>query len=233
MIDQNENIIISGTSSDVNVMFMEDIITLKYDSSGTLLWENIFNGAANNEDVAKSVTLDSMGNVYVCGYTYTSANLEAMDYLTLKINGNTGLTELNALFDGIVGFMDQANAIVTDNTGNIYVTGSSMINTDPFDAKFEFVTIKYSPENVGTAKINHNYEIRVYPNPASDYIIMNSVKGNSVEIMNQTGQIINRIYFNTEKLNLDVSEYQPGIYFYSLIGKSGEKLTSGKFVVTK
>lgn len=65
--------------------------------------------------------------------------------------------------------------------------------------------------------------LRLYPNPANNYINIESpVQISNVMIYNSSGTVINQTCIdNYGILNLDVSDYHPGIYFISVINKDG------------
>jgi len=53
--------------SRVSSTALDDITTLKYDFSGVLRWAATYNGAGNEIDIARAVSLDQSGNIYVAG----------------------------------------------------------------------------------------------------------------------------------------------------------------------
>src|SRR5580765_6926083 len=76
------------------------------------------------------------GNVFVTGYSSgTSSNY---DYLTLGY-ASSGAPLWTNSYDGPANGSDGARAIAVDNSGNVFVTGSSWDGTN-----YDFVTIKYS-----------------------------------------------------------------------------------------
>lgn len=49
----------NGTNYDYNIS--------KYNSSGLLIWQQIYNGTGNNDDIPSAIEIDNAGNVYVIG----------------------------------------------------------------------------------------------------------------------------------------------------------------------
>src|SRR5665213_181158 len=46
-----------------------DIVTVKFDPNGILLWSVPYNGTGNGYDEARAVAVDNSGTVYVTGYS--------------------------------------------------------------------------------------------------------------------------------------------------------------------
>ena len=120
----------SGTSSDY--------ATIKYYANGDTAWVRTYSGPDGYHDVAYDLALDGSGNVYVTGYSYGDA---MEDYATIKYyaNGDTAwLRRYDANYDP-----DEASAIAVDTSGNVYVTGKSIVTI--FPTYYDYATIKYYP----------------------------------------------------------------------------------------
>ncbi|RKZ22441.1 hypothetical protein DRQ18_02545 [bacterium] len=130
-VDEKGNVYATGYSclyaGDDN-----DFLTVKYDSSGSLLWgKTVDNG---NNDEAYDIAFGPDGNVYITG---TSHNGTTRDYFTLKYDssGNTLWTDM---LD--TGENDYAYGIALDSTGCIYVTGGTYNGL-----AYDYFTVKYAP----------------------------------------------------------------------------------------
>ncbi|MGZ4059053.1 MAG: SBBP repeat-containing protein, partial [Bacteroidia bacterium] len=122
-----------------------DYITIRYNSAGVQQWAKQYNGPGGNFDQAHSIAVDAAGNVYVTGYTQTAV-LTDYDYATVKYN-SAGVQQWAQTYNGTGSDYDQANAVVLDAAGNVYVTGKSVgAGADAEDV----VTIKY--DNSGATK---------------------------------------------------------------------------------
>ncbi|MCE2963422.1 MAG: T9SS type A sorting domain-containing protein [Sphingobacteriales bacterium] len=79
-------------------------------------------------------------------------------------------------------------------------------------------------------------DIQVYPNPASDYIIVSSPSSivNKVELHNQLGQkTISFVDNSNQGYRIDVRDLSEGIYIIFLLDKSGSVLKSEKLVIVR
>ncbi|MBK8983610.1 MAG: T9SS type A sorting domain-containing protein [Ignavibacteria bacterium] len=168
--DQNGNIFVSGTMENPGISFGEDIVTLKYNPEGVLQWQHIYDGPANDWDNPLSVTVDRFGDVYVCGFTVEIVNsLVPEDYLTFKLNGNTGTLLWKEIFNGIGNFSDRAYSIGVDEDLNVYVTGITSNDNSISSSNRDIITIKYSQTIVGitaNSEIPGTFQLHQnFPNP--------------------------------------------------------------------
>lgn len=132
-VDQNGNVYVTGHSMTDNDDF--DFLTVKYNPSGNVLWSKTYDSGISDIDMATAIALDSSGNAYVAGYAMTDSS--DFDYVTVRYDPDGNATFF-ASYDG-AGMEDAAQGIVVDNTGNVYITGSS---NHP-DTELDYLTIKY------------------------------------------------------------------------------------------
>ncbi|MEO0134345.1 MAG: SBBP repeat-containing protein, partial [candidate division WOR-3 bacterium] len=132
-IDNNNNVYVTGRSYGENTGY--DYATIKYDTDGNLLWVRRYNGLGNGNDGASAIAIDNNGNVYVTGYSYDS--LTMTDYTTIKYDKDGNELWVRK-YDGPASGYDYACKIVTDDSGNIFVTG---IIANPYLC--DYCTIKY------------------------------------------------------------------------------------------
>ncbi len=113
-----------------------DIITIKYNTSGVLQWTANYNGPSNEADFGWEITTDKTRNVYVTGWSPGIGTNN--DYLTIKYN-SSGVQQWVARYNSPANSNDQARSITVDNSGNVYVTGTS---------NGEITTIKYNSTGI-------------------------------------------------------------------------------------
>ncbi|MBL4592644.1 MAG: SBBP repeat-containing protein [Flavobacteriales bacterium] len=136
LTDQNQNVYVTGRSMGAGGT-AENIVTMKYDPLGNLLWQDTYNGPSSGYDAGQQMRLGSSGDLYITGYS--AGNGTNNDYLTLKYDTGNGGILWEARFDGPSSNNDQAFAMEIDASESIYVTGSSNSATSSQD----FSTIKW------------------------------------------------------------------------------------------
>lgn len=136
--DAAGNIYVTGYSYEGS--FKEyDYLTIKYSASGDVLWTQRYNGEGNGIDRANAIAVDNAGNAYVTGTCY-GINLN-YDIVTIKYSSDGALQWIR-MFSSPGG--DEASALITDDSGNVYVTGGGYTGNDGRN----FITIKYSTAGV-------------------------------------------------------------------------------------
>jgi uncharacterized delta-60 repeat protein len=128
------NIYVTGISQGSGTF--DDYATIKHGPDGQVLWTQRYNGPAGEFDNALALAVGDDGSVYVTGFSTGVGTFN--DFATVKYS-SAGMQQWVARYDGPVSDFDNAVAIAIDDSGHVYVTGSSP------GANFatEFATIKY------------------------------------------------------------------------------------------
>jgi hypothetical protein len=113
--------------------------TVKYDPDGNQTWEARYDGAGEGDDIARDITVDDAGNVYVTGSS-------GGDLATVKYD-SAGEEQWAARYEGSSGGEDGAIAVAVDGYGNVYVAGT---------ANEDYVTIKYGPDGHELWAVNYD-----------------------------------------------------------------------------
>jgi hypothetical protein len=146
-LDKWGNIYVTGYS--LGTGWRDDYVTVKYYPNGDVAWVKRYNGLADRTDRAKSIAVDSYGNVYVAGY---SLKIDTQfDYVTLKYD-SLGNQIWVARYNGSGNADDYAYAIATDAFGNVYVTGASPDSQTQDD----YATVKYVETGIWRGDANHD-----------------------------------------------------------------------------
>ncbi len=107
--------------------------TVKYASDGTPLWNNFFGAMDSSEALA----VDKQGDLYVGGSRPGPGG--GKDYVVVKFASN-GVSLWEDDYNGPGDLHDSLSAIAVDDTGNVYVTGTSQ---SPGES--DYATVKFSP----------------------------------------------------------------------------------------
>jgi uncharacterized delta-60 repeat protein len=171
-VDNTGNIYVTGYSNHGG---NPDMVIWKYNSSGSL--DSSFNSTGTTPgivvhhnaaggfamDYGNSIYVDSNGNIYVTGHSWNGSNFDMVIWGCNSSGSIDGIVVHNNAAGGNVH--DYGNSVYVDNTGNIYVTGSSMNRNSNYD----MVIWKYN--SIGTLDSSFgNNGIVVHDNAAGgDY----------------------------------------------------------------
>lgn len=129
-IDRDENIYVGGYSTGVSTS--EDFTVIKLDSAGNEQWVYRYDGPAHAYDVC-GVLLDTTGYIYAVG---TSAGI-GLDYCVIKLD-SSGQEKWIYRYNGSANGDDYLGGCAVDDSGNIYVSGS----TWRIDDRYLFTVVK-------------------------------------------------------------------------------------------
>jgi len=133
-VDGSDNVYVTGGSySDVSYT---DYATIKYYPNGDTAWIRRYNGQVNSWDEAFAIAVDGFGNVCVTGRSAQNSTYPYnFDYATIKYDPQGNELWVRR-YNSPGNDDDTASSIASDNSGNIYVTGTSA---------GDYATIKYYP----------------------------------------------------------------------------------------
>lgn len=131
-IDSNGNVYVAGQTfgalhGETKTSSFNDTFLVKFNTSGDRQWTRLSGVSGNLNTLASKVTIDSSGNVYVVGQTWGSLDGQTLngqaDAYLIKYdsNGNKQWTRLS----GVTSVQTYGRGVVTDSTGNIYITGET------------------------------------------------------------------------------------------------------------
>lgn len=127
VVDENGNVFVAGAAGGAGLV-------VKYDNGGNKLWER------RNNNLGIDMDIDRSGNIYTAGFIWGDA-ITHKDCITVKYDTN-GNELWVARYDSPEHGDDYARAIVIDDVGNVYVTGTSG-ESGPNTEKYNYITIKY------------------------------------------------------------------------------------------
>jgi hypothetical protein len=138
-VDLQRNVYVSGSSDSTGTY--ADYLTVKYNELGQPQWTARYNGSPGGVDQLQGMSLDSAGNVVVTGWSDGVGT--QIDYATVKYN-SAGVQQWVARYDDPANSFDFAYALVVDQKGNVFVTGSS----NAAGTNEDYTTVKYDASGV-------------------------------------------------------------------------------------
>jgi trimeric autotransporter adhesin len=128
-VDSNGNAYITGYY--YNTLGGNNIFISKYNSSGTIQWQRSLTTA--NGNYAQSIAVDSNGNAYITGGTYSSSSRPCI--FVAKYNTNGAIQWQRFLTDGFgaAGSNDVGYGTAVDSSGNVYITGMFKNNNSGYN----------------------------------------------------------------------------------------------------
>jgi uncharacterized delta-60 repeat protein len=134
-LDSRGNVYVTGYSE--GSVTAEDFVTLKYTSTGQLLWEARYNSPYNLADKATFICISHDDFIFVTG---KSANSNGdFDFLTIKYDA-AGHCRWVARYDGSEHSDDGAMGAVPGTDGCVYVLGCTV----NIGTSMDYCTIKYN-----------------------------------------------------------------------------------------
>lgn len=133
-VDNSNNIIVAGYSVFPGPDC--DYYTVKYDSNGTILWQDTIDNRLY--DYAHGVATDDSNNIIVTGCTGDPIGV-GYDCFTVKYDSEGNIVWREITDDG---FQSVAYSVAVDNSQNIFVTGCCSI----IEGDNDYFTVKYAPD---------------------------------------------------------------------------------------
>ncbi len=124
-IDKNENIYVGGYSTGFGTS--TDFTIIKLDSAGNEKWVYRYDGPASYFDELRALTIDTLGNVYGAGGSWSDVG--SWDFFVVKLD-SIGNEQWVYRYDGYAHYYDWAEDIVIDDSGFVYVCGLSYLYTN-------------------------------------------------------------------------------------------------------
>ena len=173
-IDASANIYLTGQVKGLSGSSGPDMVTIKYNSSGTLQWAQKFNGTANLSDMARCMGVDASGNVYTGGVTYLTGGNS--DIALIKYN-SSGTQQWLRTINGQGNALDFANDLILDAAGNIFLTGQST----GLSTGYNYLTARYSPSG-------SQVWLQTYLGPGNEHDYANAIALGLNGVVYVTGQ---------------------------------------------
>jgi len=228
-IDSHNRIIVSGYGCAVDCF---DYMVMKYDGDGNVLWYQSYNSPDTLRDFSIAMALDKFANIYLTGKS--AAGYSDGTCLTLKYD-SSGNKIWETTFSIAPTAIDQGEFIAVDDSGCVYVGGSSVGSSG-----LDFLAIKYrqdfgSDVTEPSVAIPSNYALaHNYPNPFNPRTtIRYSIPISqfvSLKVHDLLGNEVITLVQSVQQAGSHLAEFNAGslssgVYFY--------RITTGNFTETK
>jgi hypothetical protein len=190
-----------------------DILTIKYNSNGNLIWQNRYEYMGNNADIGNAIVLKN-GQIYVGGQSQRLGQGTDYDYVVLKIDSATGLSTGVYRYDGIENGDDVVSSVCVFDNGNVALTGLSYINS-----QYDWTTQLLSDVVLSTQNISLQNSLHVYPNPIINGKFLNIIGEDikSYSIISLIGQVVQQGQLETDSFHsIHLENLISGTYLLSL-----------------
>jgi hypothetical protein len=134
VVDEQDNVYMVGGTGEIQND--KDVVLLKFDGQGRLLWEEVFDSGQAEDDLPAELLMGQDGTIWIAGQG--SAKAGDSDLLLLGYNSDGTLAE-EVHFNLSQAGEDQGNAIAFDPDGNLVLAGkgfSSLTGSDAVTVKF-------------------------------------------------------------------------------------------------
>jgi hypothetical protein len=145
-VDASGNVFVTGWSIKGGSTY--DYATIAYSNVGVPLWTNHYHGFGKIDNVARAVTVDNLGTVFVTGQSGNYGDF--YDYVTVAYSGG-GIPLWTNHHGELRRYPRGANAIAVDPGGNLFVSGNSYSGYDS-----DFATVAYSGTGVSLWTNHYN-----------------------------------------------------------------------------
>lgn len=131
-VDGSGNVYLTGTVTDSLLVQGSDIITMKYNSSGSLQWATRYNGSGNFHDSGADIVVDGSGNVYITGGIHTSTSIPYTDAVIIKYN-SSGTQQWATIYNNTTYNKSETGArIRLTSTNKAIVSGAIQMTTNTY-----------------------------------------------------------------------------------------------------
>jgi hypothetical protein len=209
-VDSLQNVYITGRHNGTDYFgptyTNADMLTVKYDVNGNLLWSRRYVYLGNNAaDIANDIVVDKYLNVYVAGQSEPLVAGTPYDYFVIKYDAEGN--EKGSIRYHEPGSQNNAitSILVRDST-DIFVSGVTITDANSSST----ITQRYNSLSwTGIpADIQKVSQYTVYPNPTSGAITIDAPSFEKAELIDCFGRVV----LTSVSRKLDLAGYAAGVY---------------------
>ena len=261
-LDSNDNSYIAGFFKSQTVVINSttltnsgapdgDVLIVKYDAAGNILWTKKALGYSN--DMGLAIATDAAGNSYTTGYY----NGSLLTFGSIVLNSAASTTNVGDLFvvkyntagtplwakNLVASTGARGHGIALDAAGNCYLTGFFEDVTLPFDnitlvnggsqgQRDIFIGKIGNTSTVGLTENNTIDNTTVFPNPTTGniFINLNTNSLSEIKITNILGELIYKTTTTKQQIVLDLTNQPKGIYLVKTTDNN-QNITNRKIII--
>ncbi len=203
-----------------------DILTIKYNSNGNLIWQNRYEYGVNNADIGNAIVLKN-GQIYVGGQSQRLGLGRDYDYVILKMDSASSIFKGEYRYDGIANKDDVVYSLTVFDNGNVALTGLSYINS-----KYDWTTQLLSDIILSVQNTSSKNILQVYPNPIQTNGVLTIIeKGiKSYSIISSLGNVVQQGLLETKDFHtIQIENLTTGMYLLKL--QANKEIRTSKIIV--
>ena len=158
-------------------------------------------------------------------------NCEGVKNLNITSNNNFIELEWEATEDALYYEIYRDTEIIATTeelsfTDNNLETGTYYYNVRPvYEDCYGALSGEEIIYTVNVDEINTS-DVRIYPNPAKDFIKLSAIscQHSVIKIYNYLGMLMDEIGFDSDEMEINISDYNPGVYFINIKSEDGTQV---------
>ena len=214
----------------------------RIDPDGNVVWQHIHSFLTGFQEFRQMVKTPD-GNYLATGYLPIPGQVPTKKAMHFKFtpDGDSLWMRLDSVYETNLNWYDRITGTGLLSSGSIVSIGTAYKS----GARYGFM-MKLSPNGcidtlncwpVATEpEIISEQSLSVFPNPAYDFVTLSMTgvfrNGAEIQLVDVLGQAVGAVFPQGEKVQVDVSDWAAGIYFYRYL-VDGTVLDVGRIVVEK
>jgi hypothetical protein len=231
--DPAGNIYVAHTVTDINSGIQNtNIMIRKYSPTGAVLGTKYYRGSGNVDDEAVGIFYANNGRIYLGGLTRSTVKRSVMaqydtglnlEYTDIMLHPETASFPVTSQSTNAIDF-------IYDAPGNLlyWVGRQEAVYPIYLDYTSTYFILKYSiPTVPRIANFQNNFQLSIYPNPATDKLTIQSEENlTSVIIYDLQGRIVYQTGESDENsIDIDLHNFSPGTYITKITDNTGNSHT--------
>jgi len=211
----NGNFVLVGSIFDYTSPESHDCLTACYSSTGTFIWENIYNSTTQLDDIGDALAIDANNNAMVACHSNV-LNANEIKYITTLRSLNSSGQLINS------GTIDASDSLSVCNdlliANNQLIAGGSRWSAD---GARDIIVAKYDIQ-LFTEEIEYG-ALMTFPNPVVNqlnFVCTSELIGKSFSISDSFGRIVLSGSTNGILNEINTSELSYGLYTITLVSNS-------------